>query len=58
MANIIKIPLLGIETVTDENSIEDIIKAVSEASVCFCIQAEKHGLGIEKEIELINENNC
>ena len=57
MQNIIKIPLLGIETVADTDSIEDIIKAVSEASVAFCIMAESHGAGITKEIELVDKNN-
>ena len=58
MENIIKIPLLGIETIANTDSIEDIIKAVSEASVLFCINAEKFGAGIVKEIELIDKNNC
>lgn len=57
MQNIIKIPLLGIETVADTDSVEDIIKAVSEASVAFCIMAESHGEGITKEIELVDKNN-
>ena len=46
-----KIPFLGLETYgNDEN---DLDKAVEEAFACFCIASEKHGLGLESELEYI-----
>ena len=53
----IKIPLLGIETVANIDSVDDIIQAVTEASVAFCIAAEEHGQGIKKELKLVNNKS-
>jgi hypothetical protein len=47
----ISIPLLGIETFS--NSENDIEQFVKEALTCFCIIAEKHGRGVEKELEAL-----
>lgn len=49
---IIKIPLLG-EVVTCAESEEDAEIAVKEAFHCFCLVAEKHGMGLENELEFI-----
>lgn len=47
----ISIPLFGLKTVaTDENDVQD---AVQESIKCFCIAAEKHGLGLESELEYV-----
>ena len=55
---ILKIPLLGIETnVSKTPSIEEIIQAVSEASVAFCIASDEYGRGIKKELEAVEEEN-
>jgi len=52
MTREIKIPLIGISTIVNENANElEIIKAVSEATAAFCIASVKHGEGIEKELE-------
>ena len=56
MAREIKIPLLGISTLVSEGATEtEIIEAVSEASVAFCIISEEHGRGIIRELELVEE---
>lgn len=57
MSTTVKIPLLGIETSVSKNaSIEEIIQAVSEASVGFCIAATKYGMGIENELIAVQED--
>lgn len=52
------IPLIGAETWCMPGDEE---KAVAEAVACFCIGAERHGMGIEKELKAVeqdlNENN-
>ena len=54
MTRTIKIPLLGVETCVSTDATEtEIIDAVSEAAVAFCIAAQRHGQGIEKELELV-----
>jgi 2-hydroxy-3-keto-5-methylthiopentenyl-1-phosphate phosphatase len=53
---ILKIPLLGIETnVSKDPSIEEIIQAVSEASVSFCIASDGYGSGIREELEAVED---
>jgi hypothetical protein len=57
MSRTIKIPLLGIETNVNKDATEkDIIEAVSEASVAFCIASTEDGQGIKKELELVNQD--
>ncbi len=57
MSKSIKIPLLGIETnVNNDASEKEIIEAVSEASVAFCIASTEEGKGIKKELELVNQD--
>ena len=58
MAREIKIPLLGISTLVSEGATEtEIIEAVSEASIAFCISSEEHGRGIIRELELVEEDH-
>jgi hypothetical protein len=58
MAREIKIPLLGISTLVSEGATEtEIIEAVSEASIAFCINSEEHGRGIIRELELVEEDH-
>lgn len=48
----IEIPLIGLTTwVSDTATEKEIIEAVSEASVAFCLASVRHGEGIEKELE-------
>jgi hypothetical protein len=55
MAREIKIPLIGATTwVNDDATENEIVKAVSEATIGFCIASVKQGNGIEKELEFIN----
>ena len=57
MSKSIKIPLFGIETNVSEDATEkEIIEAVSEASVAFCIASTEYGQGIKKELELVNQD--
>jgi hypothetical protein len=52
----IEIPLIGLTTwVSDKASESEIIEAVSEAAVLFCIASEKHGKGTTKELGLIKK---
>ncbi len=52
----IEIPLIGLTTwVSDKATESEIIEAVSEASVAFCIASVKYGKGIEKEMEFVKE---
>ncbi len=52
MAREIEIPLIALSTVVSDKATEsEIIQAVSEASVAFCLASVKHGKGIEKELE-------
>jgi hypothetical protein len=56
MSREIEIPLIDLTTwVSDKASESEIIEAVSEAAVLFCIASEKHGKGITKELELIKK---
>lgn len=56
MSREIEMPLIGLTTwVSDKATESEIIEAVSEAAVAFCIASEKHDKGIENEIELIKE---
>jgi hypothetical protein len=58
MAREIKIPLLGISTLVSEGATEtEIIEAVSEASIAFCINSEEQGRGIIRELELVEEDH-
>jgi hypothetical protein len=55
MAKEIKIPLIGGTTWVNDNATEnEIITAVSEATIAFCIISIKNGNGIEAELKLIN----
>ena len=47
-----KIPLLGGLTTYAMNE-SDADMAVREAIHCFCVASEKHGMGLEKEIQCI-----
>jgi len=47
----VSIPFLGIETYGIDE--EDADLAVKEAFKCFCLVAEKHGLGLESELEYL-----
>lgn len=44
-----KIPFLGLETYGKNDN--DLQVAIKEAIACFCIAAEKHGKGLEQELE-------
>lgn len=46
------IPLIGAEIwcIPGEEK-----KAVAEAVACFCMAAEKYGMGIEKELSFVSE---
>jgi hypothetical protein len=58
MSSTIKIPLLGMETnVSKDASIEEIIEAVTEATIVFCIASTKYGMGIENELIAIEKDN-
>lgn len=46
-----KMPFLGIETYGKDE--DDLQIAIKEALTCFCIIAEKHGLGLEHELEFL-----
>jgi hypothetical protein len=46
-----KIPFLGISTYGIDE--DDLNIAIKEAFIGFCIAAEKHGLGLEKELEFL-----
>lgn len=45
------IPFLGLETCGLDES--DLDTAIEEALTCFCIAAEKHGLGLESELQFL-----
>lgn len=53
----VKLPLLG-EISTFGVDEEDADIAIREAFECFCIVAEKHGKGLEKELELLGWNRA
>lgn len=48
---IVKLPLLAIETIAKDD--QDAEKAIEEALKSFCIAAEKHGQGLEKELQAL-----
>ncbi len=48
---IVKLPLLGIETIAKNE--KDAEKAIEEAIASFCIAADKFGQGIEKELQAL-----
>ncbi|MEZ2446110.1 hypothetical protein AB6805_30555 [Chitinophaga sp. RCC_12] len=48
---LIKLPLLGIDTIAKDEM--DAEKAIEEAIISFCIVADKHGQGIEKELQAL-----
>lgn len=56
MSRIIKIPLIDLETnVSNDASELEIIEAVSEATVIFCINASEDGEGIRDELKVIED---
>ena len=52
----IEIPLLELSTFGANE--EDAEVAIKEAFECFCILAEKHGKGLERELELLGWNRA
>jgi hypothetical protein len=46
---VVKLPLLGIETIAKDEA--DAETAIKEAISSFCIVAERHGQGLEKELQ-------
>jgi hypothetical protein len=46
-----KVPFLGLETYGENEN--DLDEAIEEAFMCFCLASEKHGLGLESELEFI-----
>lgn len=57
MGRVIKIPMLGIETnVSSEANENEIIQAVAEASVAFCIASTEHGDGIKNELKKVEDD--
>lgn len=54
----IKIPLLGIETnVSDDATEQEIIEAVSEASVAFCVATASEGRSILAELKNVRKDD-
>lgn len=47
----VEMPVFGISTQVSEES--EIDEAIKEAIIIFCIASEKHGKGLEKELEVI-----
>lgn len=47
----INLPFFGLETCAKDE--DDAAIAVSEAVQCFCLIAEKYGLGLESELEYV-----
>jgi len=43
--------------VSKDTSIEEIIEAVTEATIVFCIASTKYGMGIENELIAIEKDN-
>lgn len=49
----IRMPLLGADAITHALNDDDAEVAVNEAFQCFCMVSEKHGMGLENELEFI-----
>lgn len=47
----ISLPFFGLETCAKND--DDAAVALSEAVQCFCLIAERHGLGLESELEFV-----
>lgn len=57
MGQEITIPLLGISTwVSNSANENEIIEAVNEASIAFCIASTKYGMGIENELIAVEKD--
>lgn len=48
---VIKLPLIGIETIALDESDSD--RAIEEAITSFCIAADRFGQGVEKELQAL-----